>query len=122
MSVLMVALGGAAGAVLRYLLGLIPVKEITSFPFITLIINVLGALLIGSIAAYSARHSVNESLLLFLKIGLCGGFTTFSTFSLETAQLIKSGSIFEAIIYAVLSAVLCICAVFAAEFVTARIF
>lgn len=122
MSVLMVALGGAVGAVLRYLLGLIPVKEITSFPFITLIINVLGALLIGSIAAYSARHSVNESLLLFLKIGLCGGFTTFSTFSLETAQLIKSGSIFEAIIYAALSAVLCICAVFAAEFVTARIF
>lgn len=122
MSVLMVALGGAVGAVLRYLLGLIPVKEITPFPFITLSINVLGALLIGGIAAYSSKHSVNDSLMLFLKIGLCGGFTTFSTFSLETAQLVKSGSIFTAVTYAVLSAVLCICAVFAAEFVTSKLF
>ncbi len=122
MSVLMVALGGAVGAVLRYLLGLIPVKEITSFPFITLSINVLGALLIGGIAAYSSRHSVNDSLMLFLKIGLCGGFTTFSTFSLEAAQLIKSGSIFTAVTYAALSVVLCICAVFAAEFVTSKLF
>lgn len=118
----MVALGGAVGAVLRYLLGLIPVKEITSFPFITLSINVLGALLIGGIAAYSSRHSVNDSLMLFLKIGLCGGFTTFSTFSLEAAQLIKSGSIFTAVTYAALSVVLCICAVFAAEFVTSKLF
>lgn len=122
MSVLMVALGGAVGAVLRYLLGLIPVKEITSFPFITLSINVLGALLIGGIAAYSSRHSVNDSLMLFLKIGICGGFTTFSTFSLEAAQLIKSGSIFTAVTYAALSVVLCICAVFAAEFVTSKLF
>lgn len=111
MSVLLVALGGAAGAVVRYLLGLIPVKEFTSFPIITLLINALGAFAIGIIAAAAQKYNLNENLVLFIKVGVCGGFTTFSTFSLEAYNLFLSGKTITALCYIMLSVVLCVCAV-----------
>ena len=54
----------------------------------------------------SKNQNIDSRLILFLKVGICGGFTTFSTFSLETAELIKSGSILTAVIYVVLSVVI----------------
>jgi CrcB protein len=73
-NVIFVGLGGFVGAVLRYLLGLIPVRQ-TPFPIITLCINMLGAFVIGLLAALCERHKINsQPLLLFLKVGLCGGF------------------------------------------------
>ena len=86
---LTVAIGGAVGSVLRYLLGLIPLNESGVFPVNTLIVNILGALAIGVITAVVARNSgVNDYLVLFMQVGVCGGFTTFSTFALETGDLI----------------------------------
>ena len=111
-NVLFVGLGGFVGAILRYLLGLIPVRQ-TPFPIITLCINMLGAFGIGLLAALCERHKINsQPLLLFLKVGLCGGFTTFS---LETYDLLSSGRTAPAILYALLSVGLCLLAIFGAR-------
>lgn len=115
MNALFVGLGGFVGAVLRYLLGLIPVKQ-TPFPIITLCINVLGAFGIGLLAALCEKNKINsQPLLLFLKVGFCGGFTTFSTFSLEAYDLLSSGRTALAILYALLSVGLCLLAIFGAR-------
>lgn len=106
MGFLFVGLGGAVGAMLRYAISLIPYKG--GFPILTFVTNILGALLIGFIVGYASKRNVNDSLMLFLKTGLCGGFTTFSTFSLEAYNLFVSGSKILAVCYAVLSAVCCI--------------
>lgn len=109
---LLVGLGGFIGAVLRYLVSLIPIKNPESFPINTFIINIIGAFAIGCIAfVVSKSENVDPQLLLFLKVGICGGFTTFSTFSLETAELIKGGSVLIAIVYIVASVVLGVLAV-----------
>ncbi|MBD9113659.1 MAG: fluoride efflux transporter CrcB [Ruminococcaceae bacterium] len=114
-NVIFVGLGGFVGAILRYLLGLIPVRQ-TPFPIITLCINVLGAFVIGLLAALCEKNKINsQPLLLFLKVGLCGGFTTFSTFSLETYDLLSSGRTAPAILYALLSVGLCLLAIFGAR-------
>ena len=106
MGFLFVGLGGAVGAMLRYAISLIPYKG--GFPLLTFVTNILGALLIGFIVGYASKRNVNDSLMLFLKTGLCGGFTTFSTFSLEAYNLFVSGSKILAVCYAALSAVCCI--------------
>ncbi len=106
MSFLMVGLGGAIGAMLRYAISLIPVK--TTFPVLTLITNILGAFIIGFIVGVAENKNVSEKAMLFLKTGLCGGFTTFSTFSLEAYNLFKDGNTLLGILYAILSVSLCI--------------
>lgn len=112
LNVLFVGLGGFIGAVLRYLLGLIPIENPSGFPVCTFIINIIGAFAIGIITALSVKYSsLDPKLVLFLKVGVCGGFTTFSTFSLEATDLFKTGSIAVGIIYIVLSVTLCVLAV-----------
>lgn len=87
-----VGLGGAAGSICRYLLGLLPLKPVSGFPAITLCINIAGAFALGLIGALAGKYAkLNPQLLLFLRVGVCGGFTTFSTFSVETAGLLQSG-------------------------------
>lgn len=111
-----VAAGGAIGAVSRYLIGLIRISETTVFPYKTLIINIAGSFIIGLISAYAANKSgFNPDLLLFLKVGICGGFTTFSTFAFETADLLHSGKPAAAFAYIALSIVLSVGAVFLAQ-------
>jgi fluoride exporter len=111
-----VGMGGFVGTVLRYLVGLVPVRPVSGFPLVTLFINVAGAFAIGLIVAAAAKSgSLSPRMVLMLKVGVCGGFTTFSTFAYETASLINSGSHFAAGCYAVLSVVLSVLAVFAAQ-------
>ncbi len=99
-----VGIGGFLGSVGRYLIGKIPMKNPTLFPITTLLINIAGSFLIGCIMAIAAKNSnINPRLILFLKVGICGGFTTFSTFSLETSELINSGEILTALIYVIAS-------------------
>lgn len=110
MAVLFVAAGGACGAVLRYLFGLIPIPG--AFPVITLGINLIGALAIGAISEAALGESgLSERPLLFLKTGFCGGFTTFSTFSLETIELMEQGHAWMAALYAIVSVALCMAGV-----------
>ncbi|MBQ5564911.1 MAG: fluoride efflux transporter CrcB [Clostridia bacterium] len=107
MEFLFVGLGGALGAVGRYAVSMIPIK--TEFPFLTLITNILGAVLIGFISGIvSAKQDVSQNTVLFWKTGVCGGFTTFSTFSLEAYGLFEKGSNILGLVYAVVSVVSCI--------------
>lgn len=107
MSFISVACGGAIGAMCRYAMSLMPIK--TYFPLITLMTNVLGALLIGFIVGIvSNRNDISKNAELFWKTGLCGGFTTFSTFSLETLTLLEDKSYVAGSSYIVLSIICCL--------------
>ena len=113
---LAVGAGGFLGAVLRYLCSLLPLGRDGGFPVGTLLVNVLGAFAIGLIAAAAARHAaLSPRMILFLKKGICGGFTTFSTFALETAGLMQSGRIGTSAAYMLLSVTLSVAAVLLAE-------
>lgn len=106
-----VGVGGFVGSALRYLCGLIPSDA--AFPVATFAINVVGSFCLAFIAALVLKGSLdNEQLSLMLWVGLCGGFTTFSTFSLESMQLIQQGEVVVALVYATLTCVLCIAAAF----------
>ena len=113
---LYVGIGGFIGSVLRYLVGLIPLKATHGFPLLTLLINILGAFLIGFISTIALKKSMNPHLVLLLKTGLCGGFTTFSTFALESITLHKNGNTTFAVIYIVLSIVLGLSAVILGDY------
>ncbi|MBQ1252437.1 MAG: fluoride efflux transporter CrcB [Firmicutes bacterium] len=111
-----VGLGGALGSIFRYLLGFLPLRQY-EFPIITLGINVAGAFLIGLVIALSGRYAeIDPRVILFLQVGFCGGFTTFSTFSNETFLLLQNGKFGFAALYIILSVTLCLCAVFGARF------
>ena len=113
---LAVGLGGFVGSVLRYLAGKLPLQSPEGFPYVTLMINVLGSFAIGLIAAVAAKHAdIDPRLVLFLRVGLCGGFTTFSTFSSETFSLLRAGSYGGAAAYVLLSVLLGVLAVFLAH-------
>ena len=111
MNFLFVALGGALGAVARYAISLIPVK--TGFPVLTLITNIIGAVLIGFVVGIAGNHKdVSANTVLFWKTGVCGGFTTFSTFSLEAFNLFENKQYLSDGIYVLLSCVFCIAGIF----------
>lgn len=121
LNILSVGLGGFIGAVCRYLIGLIPINETTSFPIKTFVINVIGCIMIGAIAVIAAKNSsLNSHILLFIKVGLCGGFTTFSTFALETADLMKNGNFMLAFTYVLGSVLVGIGVIFAVEYFTMK--
>ena len=106
MGVLWVALGGACGAAARYGISLLPVRM--DFPVLTLAPNFLGALLIGVIVGLAGGGRLTADQTLFWKTGVCGGFTTFSTFSLETLTLLESGRIPAGCLYMALSLGICV--------------
>lgn len=117
LNAIVVGLGGFIGAVCRYLIGLIQVNEVTTFPIKTFLINVIGCIVIGSITvAVANNNSINPQLVLFLKVGLCGGFTTFSTLALETSELIKNGNLAIALVYVLGSVLVGVGVIFAVEF------
>ena len=111
---LWVALGGGLGATGRYLLSLVPVA--VNFPVLTLLTNFLGAVVIGGLSVFIDRGSLSPSASLLLKTGVCGGFTTFSTFSLETVSLLESGRLLAGGLYAVASVILCLAGVLVGRF------
>lgn len=105
-----VGIGGAVGAILRYQTGRamtqwLGVQAVTTFPWATLAVNALGSLLMGVLAGWLARYGSGEGeqLRLLLGVGLLGGFTTFSAFSLEMVLLIQRGQLALAALYAFLS-------------------
>ncbi len=116
LNAIVVGIGGFVGAVCRYLIGLIQVNEVTTFPIKTFLINIIGCIVIGIITvAVTKNNSINPQLILFLKVGVCGGFTTFSTFALETADLIKTGNPLIALLYMLGSVIVGVGVIFAVE-------
>lgn len=96
MNILLVFLGGGIGSVLRYVLnGLIGSKAEFDFPYGILAINIIGSFLIGIMAGYIK----NDMLIAFVMIGILGGFTTFSAFSLDAVAMFNSGRVAAAFIY-----------------------
>ncbi len=119
LNILAVAFGGAIGSALRYFISLIPIKNL--FPLQTFFTNLLGCFLIGivtalaSVAAQKSSIKITPQMILFLKTGICGGFTTFSTFALENANFITNKNPLFFALYAVASIFLGILCVFAGQ-------
>jgi len=111
---LLVAAGGAVGSVGRYGLALSIARATgPGFPVGTVIINIVGSFVIGWFAEFTAvygRHPAGEPARAFVMAGLCGGFTTFSAFSLQTIDLLRAGQTMRAIANVVASVVLCLAA------------
>lgn len=121
MNILVVGAGGFIGAVFRYLIGKIPISENIVFPIKTFVINVIGCLAIGLITVLAAKHTqIDQRWILFLKVGLCGGFTTFSTFALETTGIIKDSHMGIALAYAILSVMVGCLVIFGIEWLTRK--
>lgn len=111
---LLIALGGAAGSVLRYLIGgRVQHFAPHGFPLGTLFVNVVGCFLVGMLVRQFMNIQTHNYLRALLVVGFCGGFTTFSTFSMETVGLIEGGEYSRAMGYIALSVVLCLTATFA---------
>lgn len=104
-TLLLIGSGGFIGSVLRYLISkYIVVHYSNDFPWSTLLINVAGSLLLGFLWGIEEKgHLLSQDVFLMLTIGLCGGFTTFSTFSGESFQLLKTNQYLYFSIYAVFS-------------------
>jgi fluoride exporter len=114
MSYLWVMIGSALGGVLRYAISKLTMPISGGVPFGTIIINILGSFVIGyfgTLTLHNGRYPVSENMRIFVMVGLCGGFTTFSSFSLQTFDLARSGSWGKALANIVLSVVLCLAAV-----------
>lgn len=113
MLLITIALGGALGAVLRYLIsrGMHAVLGM-HFPYGTLTVNVLGSLMMGVLTFYFlSRYSFGVNVRAFFLIGLLGAFTTFSSFSIETLNLFDSGATGAALLNIILNPGLCLVAV-----------
>lgn len=106
--ILAVALGGALGSVTRYLVGIGAGRLFsTDFPWGTLIINITGSFVIGLFASlFAIRWNLPQAVRIFLIVGFCGGYTTFSTFSLDSFYLIERGEFAATAAYMVASALL----------------
>ena len=103
-------------AILRYLIGLIKVDSVWSFPINTLVINVVWSFLIWVIVALSLKNSsLSPQMILLIKVWFCWWFTTFSTFAYESLWLLESWKVLMALTYIILSVILSILAVFWAE-------
>jgi CrcB protein len=113
--VLSIAAGGAIGSVLRHFAGVgVAAMLGTAFPYGTLSVNVLGSFVMGLVVAMFAHHgNPSQELRAFLTVGVLGGFTTFSSFSLDVAALYERGQVASAGLYIVLSLVLSLAGVFA---------
>ena len=106
-NLLLVALGGAVGSVLRYLLSSIN----TSFPWGTFAVNILGSLLIGLLVGLVSKGVLSPEMKLLMVTGFCGGFTTFSTFANESFGMMKVGDVLQMALYVGVSVVIGILAV-----------
>ncbi len=113
-NILLVGFGGFIGSVARYLVSKLNISiDFYSIPIGTLTVNVLGSLIIGFLAGIATKSPIlTADLRLLLMVGLCGGFTTFSSFTNENLTLLHNGQLLQVFLYTALSVVLGFGAVF----------
>jgi CrcB protein len=110
-NLLLVGLGGSIGSMARYAVSLLIRSK--SFPYATLSVNIIGSFIIGVVFAMSIKETgLSNNWRLFLATGICGGFTTFSAFSLENMELLQNGKIGMALSYIIFSILLGVIATF----------
>ncbi len=122
---LLVAAGGAVGSVARYLVGAQALKLLgTAWPYGTFTVKVVGGFLMGVLASWLAHrgNANSEQLRVLLAVGVMGGFTTFSAFSLETALMIQKRAYGQAFTYTAASVLLSVAALYAGMLIARRIF
>jgi len=110
---LWIALGGAIGSLARHWTGLLMASFSRFLPWGTILVNTSGSFVIafcGALTLTQARFPVSENIRLFIMVGFCGGFTTFSSFSLQTFELIRHGGLLRALANIALSIILCLAA------------
>ena len=108
---LVVAVGGALGSLARYWIGLWALPLSRDLPWGTIVINVAGSFAIsffGTLTLATGRHPLPETARLFFMVGVCGGFTTFSSFSLQTLALLRGGAPVRALVNVAASVLLCL--------------
>lgn len=123
-SCLIVMLGGALGTLARYVLSIVALPISRNLPWGTILINLSGSFIIGffgTLTLAQGRFPVSEHMRLFVMVGFCGGFTTFSSFSLQTLDLIRSDALLRAGVNVAASVLLCIAAVAAGHALAARL-
>ena len=112
--VLLVGLGSFIGGISRYLVTLfVQNKILSTFPYGTMVVNIIGCFLIGAIYAFSERGNWNPEWRVFLATGIMGGFTTFSSFSNETVSMLRDAEYWPAFTYVALSVIIGLAATFA---------
>jgi len=117
---LIIMAGGALGTLARYLISVLAAPISGNLPWGTIIINITGSFIIGLFGTLTLAHGrfpVSENVRLFVMIGLCGGYTTFSSFSLQTLDLMRSGAVTRAGVNIAASVVLCVAAVSAGHLI-----
>lgn len=119
--ILFVGIGGALGSITRYLTGLMYTQYTSGpYPYATLTVNLIGSFLIGILSAVYIKTDSSATQFIFIT-GFCGGFTTFSTFSLDGLKLIQSGELWQFIIYASVSLVGGLLLCFSGFYITQKI-
>ena len=105
LKIFVVFLGGGLGAMLRYFMTTLLAGRLGNFPIGTLIVNILGCLLIGIVAAFfiGKVNEMSEVIRIFLMVGFLGGFSTLASFSIETVNLFQSGNFFSAVLNIILT-------------------
>ncbi len=120
---LIVMAGGALGTLARYAVSTVMAPLSRDLPWGTIAINISGSFLIGLVGTLTlsgGKYALPETVRLFLMVGFCGGYTTFSAFSLQTLDLLRSGALGRAALNIGLSVLLCIAAVAAGHFFAAH--
>lgn len=116
MNYLLVALGSALGGVMRYAISRWMEPVSGGFPYGTFAVNVLGCFIIGcfgTLTLAGGKHAASESTRIFVMVGICGGFTTFSSFSLQTLDRLRTGAWSLALANVLASVIVCLAAVWA---------
>jgi len=122
---LLVAAGGAVGSVARYMVGAQALRMLgPAWPYGTFAVNIIGGFLMGVLASWLAHrgNASHEPVRLLLAVGVMGGFTTFSAFSLETALMIQKRAYAQAFTYSAASVLLSVAALYAGMYIARRMF